>query len=166
MGFCIIDIYILSLVNHMPNWKKIILIHLQHPASAKKIHHIVTIIQSIIYNSEHSVASSIPDERNLPLSYHGGEPTHNIPLMFPLRSLRQIFGDNRSYLTQFSTLSILAWSNVRASRPTHTRSIEVSPERTDCMNEALDPSSRRRGSALINEELDKRNIQGPLEGRT
>lgn len=54
---------------------------------------------------------------------------------------------------------------MRASRPTHTRSIEVSPERTDCMNEALDPSSRRRGSALIYEELDKRDIQRLSEGR-
>ena len=77
MGFCIMDIYILSLVNHMPNWKKIILTHLQHPASAKKIHHIVTIIQSTIYNPEHSVASSIPEERNLSLIYHGGEQTQH-----------------------------------------------------------------------------------------
>lgn len=70
--FCIMDIYILSLVSHMPNWNKIILIHVQHPASAKKIHHIATIIQSINYNSEIVLLYLFPRE-NLSLTYHGGE---------------------------------------------------------------------------------------------
>lgn len=43
-GLCIASSYILSPVNHMPNLKKIILIHLQHLVSTKKIHNIVTIL--------------------------------------------------------------------------------------------------------------------------
>lgn len=60
----------------------------------------------------------------------------------------QIFGDNWSYLTHCSTLSMLACSNPRASKPTQTRSIEVSPERTVCKKVPPDPSWRRIGREL------------------
>jgi hypothetical protein len=60
-----------------------------------------------------------------------------------------MFGDSMSYLTHLSTDSTLACRNVRASRPTQTRSIDVSPWRTDRRNVEPDPSWRRIGRALI-----------------
>lgn len=75
--------------------------------------------------------------------------TENHRPILPKKSGKaQIFGANISYLTHISTLSKLAWRNVRASRPTHTRSIEVSPWRMVWSNVVPEPSWRKIGRAL------------------
>lgn len=60
-----------------------------------------------------------------------------------------MFGDRRSYFTHFSTLEMLALRKLRASSPTHTRSMDVSPSRTDLSSVDLEPSWRRIGNALF-----------------
>lgn len=61
-----------------------------------------------------------------------------------------MLGDKRSYLTHCSTVSKLLWSNPRASSPTHTRSMDMSPDRTDLKEVVLDPNFRRMGRELNN----------------
>lgn len=69
-------------------------------------------------------------------------------LCYRKKNYVQILGDSWSYLTHCSTLSMLACSNPRASKPTQTRSIEVSPERTVFKKVEPEPSCRRIGREL------------------
>lgn len=59
-----------------------------------------------------------------------------------------MFGDSISYFTHISTLSTLACSMVLASRPTHTRNMDVSPWRTDFNRVVPEPNCLRMGRAL------------------